>query len=122
MSQFGACSARINGDTHTDTQNDYRNPRCACAPRVNERSLNIASHGCIPMVKRVCNLKIADTQHIVSTDTSHRMSFLWQQRTQREKEQKKNLEDVNQLLLESILPTKVSKYYMEEDRNAVSSL
>ena len=50
------------------------------------------------------------------------MSFLWQQRTQREKEQKKNLEDVNQLLLESILPTKVSKYYMEEDRNAVSSL
>ena len=23
-------------DRHTDTQNDYRNPRCACAPRVNE--------------------------------------------------------------------------------------
>ena len=22
-------------DTHTDTQNDYCNPRCACAPRVN---------------------------------------------------------------------------------------
>ena len=21
---------------HTDTQNDYCNPRCACAPRVNE--------------------------------------------------------------------------------------
>ena len=40
MSRFGACSARISGDTHTDThtdtQNDYRNPRCACAPRVNE--------------------------------------------------------------------------------------
>ena len=35
MSRFGACSARISGDTHTDTQNDYRNPRCACAPRVN---------------------------------------------------------------------------------------
>ena len=49
-----------------------------------------------------------------------RMSFLWKQRTQREKEQKKNLEEVNQLLLESILPTKVSKYYMEEENNAVS--
>ena len=49
-----------------------------------------------------------------------RMSFLWKQRTQEEKEQKKNLEDVNQLLLESILPTKVSKYYMEEDQSAVS--
>ena len=49
----------------------------------------------------------------------YRMSFLWRQRTQQEKEQKKNLEDVNQLLLESILPTKVSKYYMEEDRNVV---
>ena len=36
MSQFGACSARISGDRHTDTQNDYRNPRCACAPRVND--------------------------------------------------------------------------------------
>ena len=41
MSQFGACSARISGDrqththTQTDTQNDYCNPRCACAPRVN---------------------------------------------------------------------------------------
>ena len=37
MSRFGACSARISGDTHThtDTQNDYRNPRCACASRVN---------------------------------------------------------------------------------------
>ncbi|CAI8046560.1 Adenylate cyclase type 2 [Geodia barretti] len=46
------------------------------------------------------------------------MSFLWKQRTQREKEQKKNLEEVNQLLLESILPTKVSKYYMEEENNA----
>ena len=26
-------------DTHTDTQNDYRNPRCACAPRVNNDTL-----------------------------------------------------------------------------------
>ena len=50
-----------------------------------------------------------------------RMSFLWKQRTQEEKEQKKNLEEVNQLLLESILPTKVSKYYMEEDQSAVCS-
>ena len=24
--------------TQTDTQNDYRNPRCACAPRVNKQS------------------------------------------------------------------------------------
>ena len=45
MSRFGACSARISGDTHTDTQNDYRNPRCACAPRVNNKSLvNINSY------------------------------------------------------------------------------
>ena len=33
-----ACSARIVADRHThrytDTQNDYRNPRCACTPRV----------------------------------------------------------------------------------------
>ena len=40
MSRFGACSARISGDTHThrhtDTQNDYRNPRGACGARVNE--------------------------------------------------------------------------------------
>ena len=47
------------------------------------------------------------------------MSYLWKQRTQDEKEQKKNLEEVNQLLLESILPTKVSKYYMEEEQSAV---
>ena len=30
-----ACSPRIVVHTHTDTQNDYCNPRCACAPRVN---------------------------------------------------------------------------------------
>ena len=40
MSRFGACSARTSGDRHTHTQTDtqtkYRNPRCACAPRVNE--------------------------------------------------------------------------------------
>ena len=29
-----ACSARIVVDRQTDTQNDYCNPRCACAPRV----------------------------------------------------------------------------------------
>ena len=29
--------------THTDTQNDYRNPRCACAPRVNDYIVK-ASH------------------------------------------------------------------------------
>ena len=44
MSRFGACSARIRGDRHThtdrhtDTQSKYRNPRCACAPRVNYRA------------------------------------------------------------------------------------
>ena len=31
-----ACSTRISVDTHTDRQNDYRNLRCACAPRVND--------------------------------------------------------------------------------------
>ena len=39
MSRFGACNVRISGDRHTHTQthtqNDYRNPRCACTPRVN---------------------------------------------------------------------------------------
>ena len=42
MSRFCVCSARINGDTQTDrqtdTQNNYRNSRCACAPRVNYSS------------------------------------------------------------------------------------
>ena len=38
LGRLVACSARIVVDRHThiDTQNDYRNPRCACAPRVNE--------------------------------------------------------------------------------------
>ena len=35
ISRLVACSARIVGDRQTDTQNDYRNPRCACVPRVN---------------------------------------------------------------------------------------
>ena len=39
MSRLVACSARIVADKQTnkqtDTQNDYCNPRCACAPRVN---------------------------------------------------------------------------------------
>ena len=31
--------------THTHTQSDYRNPRCACAPRVNEDiSLTMTLH------------------------------------------------------------------------------
>ena len=36
ISRLVACSPRIVVDTHTQTQNDYCNPRCACAPRVNE--------------------------------------------------------------------------------------
>ena len=32
-------------NTHTHTQNDYRNPRCACAPRVNYAPLNLAPCG-----------------------------------------------------------------------------
>ena len=35
ISRLVACSARIVADRQTDTQNDYCNPRCACAPRVN---------------------------------------------------------------------------------------
>ena len=39
ISRLVACSPRIVVDTHTHThthtQNDYCNPRCACAPRVN---------------------------------------------------------------------------------------
>ena len=52
----------------------------------------------------------------------YRMAFLWKQKTQLEKEQKRNLQEVNQLLLENILPAKVSKYYMEEEQNAVSRI
>ena len=39
MGRFVACSARISVDTQTQTdrQNDYSNPRCACAPRVNQK-------------------------------------------------------------------------------------
>ena len=43
ISRLVACSARIDADKQTnkqtDTQNDYRNPCCACAPRVNYRKL-----------------------------------------------------------------------------------
>ena len=38
ISRLVACSARIVADKQTDStdaQNDYCNPRCACAPRVN---------------------------------------------------------------------------------------
>ena len=35
ISHLVACSARIVADKQTDTQNDYCNPRCACAPGVN---------------------------------------------------------------------------------------
>ena len=52
MSRFGACSARISGDTHTDTQNDYRNPRCACTPRVNE-STKVKNRQRIPCIKPI---------------------------------------------------------------------
>ena len=40
ISRLVACSARIVADKQTnkqtDTQNDYCNPRCVCAPRVNK--------------------------------------------------------------------------------------
>ena len=35
ISRLVACSARIVVDKQTDTQTNYCNPRCACAPRVN---------------------------------------------------------------------------------------
>ena len=44
ISRLVACSARIVVDTHTHTQNDYCNPRCACAPRVNYIGLYIHMH------------------------------------------------------------------------------
>ena len=40
--RFVAYSARIVIDIQTDRQNDYRNPRCACAPRVNSTLLSCA--------------------------------------------------------------------------------
>ena len=36
-----ACCARTRADRQTDRQNDYRNPRCACAPRVIKTLYNI---------------------------------------------------------------------------------
>jgi len=30
-----------NTDTHTGTQSKYSNPRCACAPRVNDQSCEL---------------------------------------------------------------------------------
>ena len=36
ISRLVACSARIVVDKQTDTQTNYCNPRCACAPRVND--------------------------------------------------------------------------------------
>ena len=37
--------------THTHTQDDYSNPRCACAPRVNNHSLSYASQdGFTPLI------------------------------------------------------------------------
>ena len=41
ISRFVACSARIVADKQTDTQNDYCNPRCACALRVNYNILSL---------------------------------------------------------------------------------
>ena len=43
ISRLVACSARIVADKQTDrqTQNDYCNPRCACAPRVKYKNYNI---------------------------------------------------------------------------------
>ena len=49
ISHLVVCSVRIVVDRHTDrqTQNDYCNPRCACAPRVNH---NLMSTLCIAIV------------------------------------------------------------------------
>ena len=61
ISRLVACSPRIVPDTqthrHTDThtQNDYCNPRCACAPRVNKCSTKPLSKlltTCLSMVSR----------------------------------------------------------------------
>ena len=38
ISRLVACNARIVVDRQTDTQTNYCNPRCACAPRVNYTS------------------------------------------------------------------------------------
>ena len=43
ISRLVAYSARIVVDRQTDTQNDYCNPRCACAPRVNYIHVRIIS-------------------------------------------------------------------------------
>ena len=65
ISRLVACSPRIVVDTHTHThtatQNDYCNPRCACAPRVNNTtsdSINSSiaqSHG-----NKIINCKLGN--------------------------------------------------------------
>ena len=39
--------------THTHTQDDYRNPRCACAPRVNEDTSLTMTLSSAPLVSRL---------------------------------------------------------------------
>ena len=40
-----ACSARTRGDRQTDRPSIYRNPRCACAPRVKRQTFFVRSSG-----------------------------------------------------------------------------
>ena len=43
-------------DRQTDTQNDYRNPRCACAPRVNNYACGIFFNASAYTVYTVYNI------------------------------------------------------------------
>ena len=47
---LGACGGRklrTDTQTHTHTRDNYSNPRCACAPRINESMTNILLDSCI---------------------------------------------------------------------------
>ena len=56
-----------------------------------------------------------------SNDLNFRMSFLWTEKTQQETEQKRILEEVNQLLLQNILPEHVVKHYIDYDTQELYS-
>ena len=56
INRLVACSPRIVIDRQTDTQNDYRNPRCACALGVNEAP--------IIQVHKICSV-LTTTVHCI---------------------------------------------------------
>ena len=57
-----ACSARTRADRQTDRQNDYCNPRCACAPRVN--NTNSWSLSCVELLRDSIAIGMTDVNSL----------------------------------------------------------